>query len=414
MTVETRSGAFGSETIEAGTGIRRDVFYIHGLDPRGPRVYEALLKEGAQKSEERVGRRLTLSPRRKAGQHASRLEIGAEDVKTGRLASIDYVILRWDDLVRKLWTSIEPIDLLRSGFRVFAFILAHRREQLRRFGRQGLSGLGAIIVLPCTILICALIATLGSWAAYALVSALVASLGGGGALQTAFGLATVAGALAGAVAFWRFAAGRTNLLWLLRSLDHQFATAQGERDLGVERTNLFADRFVERWRATDAEEIVVIGHSFGALLLVRMMARALREEPEIGRSGPRVVILTLGQTIPFYNVLGDDAAFREDLRLLGTTDRLTFFDVTSGSDPCSSCRVPILQDLGVPEDEVRIIQREPDFHDMLEPDSFDYIRMHPLDFHFQYLKPSERGFRFDYFELLSRPERLTSAVREAP
>ncbi|ESR25696.1 hypothetical protein [Lutibaculum baratangense] len=395
-----------------GHGVyRRRVLYVHGFDPRGPRVYHGFFREGAGIAAGRFGRTLSVSPRRKAGPHASAWTVEATDEATGQRTVTDYEVLRWDDIVRDLWTARSPLRLILEAFRVLLF--TWRAGILRTHYRPARAGFLAILTPPAIIAAAALAAVLLTLAAYAAISALAGALGAGATTAALAGAAAAGAVLVGVFLLWRVAETRTNLWWLTRCLDYLLGTASGRTDRSVARAEHFAGRLVEAWRSGEDDEILVVGHSLGALHAVRMVAGALRQEEGIGRRGARVALLTLGQTIPFYNMLGEDRAFREDLVLLGTTDRITFFDVTSGSDPGSACRLPMLEGMDVRPEDARVVQREPDFHDILGPETFRHVRARPLEFHFQYLKPSERGTRFDYFEIVTRPAPLRAVVREA-
>ena len=59
-----------------------------------------------------------------------------------------------------------------------------------------------------------------------------------------------------------------------------------------------AQRLVEIARANDADEIVVVGHSGGGVTAPAVVARALELDPELGRHGPRIVLLTPGSLMP--------------------------------------------------------------------------------------------------------------------
>ena len=59
-----------------------------------------------------------------------------------------------------------------------------------------------------------------------------------------------------------------------------------------------AQRLVEIARANAADEIVVVGHSGGGVTAPAVVARALELDPELGRHGPRVVLLTPGSLMP--------------------------------------------------------------------------------------------------------------------
>ncbi len=51
-------------------------------------------------------------------------------------------------------------------------------------------------------------------------------------------------------------------------------------------------------RANEVDEIVVVGHSGGGALAPAVMVRALELDPDVGRRGPPVVLLTLGSIAP--------------------------------------------------------------------------------------------------------------------
>src|ERR1051325_10774072 len=55
-----------------------------------------------------------------------------------------------------------------------------------------------------------------------------------------------------------------------------------------------AHHLVEIAKANAADEIVVVGHSGGGVTAPALLARALQLDPELGRHGPRVVLLTPG------------------------------------------------------------------------------------------------------------------------
>ena len=59
-----------------------------------------------------------------------------------------------------------------------------------------------------------------------------------------------------------------------------------------------AHRLVDIARANAADEIVVVGHSGGGVTAPALVARALELDPELGRHGPRVVLLTPGSLMP--------------------------------------------------------------------------------------------------------------------
>ena len=61
---------------------------------------------------------------------------------------------------------------------------------------------------------------------------------------------------------------------------------RGERADIEARLDRFGDRIVEAIRQTDAQEVLIVGHSTGSILAVDVAARVLAAAPELGHKGP--------------------------------------------------------------------------------------------------------------------------------
>src|SRR5439155_388782 len=59
-----------------------------------------------------------------------------------------------------------------------------------------------------------------------------------------------------------------------------------------------AQRVIAAVRANEADEVIVIGHSGGGAMAPAVIVRALELDPDIGRRGPPLVLLTLGSIAP--------------------------------------------------------------------------------------------------------------------
>jgi hypothetical protein len=60
----------------------------------------------------------------------------------------------------------------------------------------------------------------------------------------------------------------------------------------------FSERLIACVQSSDADEILIVGHSLGATLAVDALAHALATDPELTRRGPKLAFLTIGATIP--------------------------------------------------------------------------------------------------------------------
>src|SRR5262249_46289493 len=137
---------------------------------------------------------------------------------------------------------------------------------------------------------------------------LVLSVGGGGVIAYvaahALGLPVLLAIVIGIAcvvaifALLRPLADRWFVVQINSHWPHLCAFARGERSCFDRLIDACAERLVAAVRADAADEIIVVGHSGGGALAPAVMARALERDPDIGRRGPPLVLLTLGSIAP--------------------------------------------------------------------------------------------------------------------
>lgn len=404
---------------------KRHVFYIHGFDPRGTPVYEGHFRAGLPAASARWSRDMVVVESEDDARARGAWTVTSRGVPSGFRVETHYEMLPWTDIVGRYWFPGRQMRLALESFR-FAWT-TWRCGILKRFHRPAWALYVAILMTPALVVLSLVVGMLAVTAGVGL--ALLAASLASAPQWLAFAAAVVAAGLVVALLLrgWSRLKAWLNVWWVTRFLGYLRGSADGRFERSEERADAFARRMFEVWEKSEVDEILVVGHSLGAIHLVRAGARLLRlmsegesrpenesrREGESGAGGankPKIVLLTLGHTVPLYTLLGGDEAFRHDLAEIATSDRLRLLDVTSGSDPGSSCRIPLVEGIDLYGRSSRVISREPDFHDILEPETFRRIRMRPLEFHFQYLKPSERGHGFDYFELVTRPRPIETSV----
>ncbi|MEM9838702.1 MAG: hypothetical protein AAF830_06045 [Pseudomonadota bacterium] len=380
---------------EEAAVFRRRIFYIHGFDPRGPSPYHRFFTENAEQAGKRWDRSISVSKREKRSAEAIGWTIEAQ-LADGRRTVTDYEVLRWDDTVRTLWSARKPLTLVVNAFLVL-FDYA-RSGFLGDLYKPARASFFSVLTPPLAVTLLVLI-----W--FVLV-AFGSQLGG--SVAAAIGLPSVIGAfvavaigLFGVWFVWKSFSSKTELWWLTRCLDYLRETAHGRATRSEGRSSVFAERLIQAARRQGTDEIVVCGHSLGALHAVRMVTLALSQNTQLGNGGPKVRVIFLGQSIPGYVAYGQDDDFRDRMIHLCTSERISVFDVTSGSDTGSTCRLDLLHRIDA--EGARHKQERPPFHQVLSPETFRAVRSNPRAYHFQYLLPTERGEGFDYFELVTRP-----------
>ena len=165
------------------------------------------------------------------------------------------------------------------------------------------------------------------------------------------------------------------------------------------------------------DELILVGHSSGAIMAVSVMARALRIDPDLGRRGPRVALLTLGQWIPLMGCLPQAQAFRDELRLLGAAPGIDWLDFTAPPDGCCFALTDPLQACGIDRtgalpDRPKLLS--PRFMNMFEPQRYAQLRPDKFRVHFQYLMASDKAVEYDYFAITAGNQSLAERFAHRP
>jgi hypothetical protein len=387
-----------SPAASGGSGVRRrKVLYVHGFDPRGPGPYHRMFAEEAQRQAAVSGWRIDVGPRRNQGAETATWSVQASF--DGQAVQTSYLFLRWDDVVRGLWTQ----DDRKLFVQMWAWLGTLLSSP--HFGRaRRLAGPGILAMLLPPVAVCGFLLVLAAVTAGLGLAGLAIGERLVGAPWAAAGALLGLLPLALAPALWRRIDQAANISWLSRCLTFICDASSGRLAALQARSGRFAQRILAEARAGGVDEVLVVGHSQGASVAVLAMASALRAEPGIGQSGPTLALLTLGQPISLWTLLGGEA-FRSDLKTLAAAAQVAWLDVTSPSDGASACRMSPLIDIegAAPQ---RVMRRSPRFHAILEAARFKTIRRRPFDYHFQYLKASDTPRAFDFFRLTCGPEPL--------
>lgn len=374
---------------------RRRVFYIHGFDPRGPGPYHALYQENAARAAALSGRPVEAGARRRRDAIAAEWPVtagaGDDRVETA------YEFLRWDDLVRARWSKNELTLLGELAAWSAAWLRVGFYPRARRDAKAlWLAMLSTPVVVALFLLSAIVVVSLLGFAAGALAHAV--------GLPFWVGAVPAVASLLLAPMLWRKLEAALNVCWLSRCFTYMLGKAEGPRDDLEARDAAFAARIAEAAGNPAIDEVLVVGHSLGALHAVSSLARLLRADPDFGADG-RVALLTLGQPVGIFTALPQVDWFRDDLSVLAGAPQIPWVDVTSPSDPASACSIDIFHDVEA-SSAGRIRSASPRFHVYLTPDAFKAIRRDPISFHFQYLRAADLPGGFDYFALTAGPDRL--------
>lgn len=376
---------------------KRCVFYLSGFDPTGASRYHALYRDEARKQSEVSGVQMDVGPRQKTPQGNAFWQVSAQTPDGVVVTHFEF--LRWDDIVRRHW----PKNLAGLLLDVVATTWLNVRTGAA-WRMLKLAWPPVVAMLAAFVVVCGLL--LGTPLLAALVFGAVAPAGGPWAALAAGGVACVLWVQCG-----RMLEKKYSLLWLMRSYAFTAQQAQGKVPQLDVRLDLHASTVLRRVAAAQDDEVLLVGHSSGAMMAVSVLARVLRCTPlpspasagsEGNEGGPVVSLLTLGQCMPMLACLPQANGFRDDLQVLAGAQELDWVDFTAPPDGCCFALVDPLVACGL-DGAARLPDRpkllSPKFADMFDAPDYRALRGDRFRVHFQYLMASKKPVAYDYFAI---------------
>jgi hypothetical protein len=182
---------------------------------------------------------------------------------------------------------------------------------------------------------------------------------------------------------------------------------RGQRPDLDARIDSFADVIAARARDTSIDEVVVLGHSLGASLVLDSVARALARDPELGKHGPAFSILTVGSTIPKFSLHPRGGDLRAKMARVAAEPSILWGEYQARDDfisfykfdPVSQSRV----DTGKERADLKPIIKVVAIPNMIEKRTMLRFRLRFLRLHYQFVMANERRSHYDYFMLICGP-----------
>jgi pimeloyl-ACP methyl ester carboxylesterase len=166
-----------------------------------------------------------------------------------------------------------------------------------------------------------------------------------------------------------------------------------------------ARRLSDVARANEADEIVVVGHSGGGVTAPAVVARALELDPDVGRRGPPVVLLTPGSLMPGIGLHPGAVKVRAVIERIAVEPSILWIDVQArrdalnffGFDPVAGIGI----DVGTKRCNPYIWQAR--FRDMLRPDRYHAVRWKLFRMHYQFIMANDMRAPYEYLMLVCGP-----------
>jgi pimeloyl-ACP methyl ester carboxylesterase len=200
----------------------------------------------------------------------------------------------------------------------------------------------------------------------------------------------------------KYTENSTYVLYLLSDWIWTWEFSHRQRPEWDQRIDRFAQHLVEVARSSEADEIVIVGHSSGSFLGTELLARALKLDPALGRHGPRIVLLTIGGNFPIVGFHAAAQDFRDHLRQLAVEPSIDWIDCQARKDVMNFYQFDPIKGHGI---DVGSAGRNPiivpvRFRDIVKPDHYESFRWQFFRVHFQFVMANERPNAYDFFMIV--------------
>jgi hypothetical protein len=367
---------------------KRKVFYVMGFDPRGTNFYHTQLKREARISERRGFSTLRVGQLDAISMHGD--ECQCQSSLNGHNLEISYEFLSITDIV----TNYFNLPLAQRIFQ--AIRLFYQGIMSGFFVKQFLHAptFALFTLYPFVMLALGLV--------FGVLAGIVANeVSNNLIVATAIFLLTLIGSMGLLIRN----ENRFYVFYLLGDFLFSCTAITTTQATLQDRLDSFATHIANILReSNEDEEILIVGHSSGALLAIQVAASIIRlSPPEPVR---RFSLLTLGNQASLVYFQGTDR-FRNDITQLVDAAELTWHDVFAPQDVISSGRFDLIKHLK------QVRPESSGYHlssarlkEALTPTTYRKIRHSFLKLHMQYLRASETGHGFNYFSMLESPSRL--------
>ncbi|QDV22157.1 alpha/beta hydrolase fold domain-containing protein [Aureliella helgolandensis] len=227
--------------------------------------------------------------------------------------------------------------------------------------------------------------------------------------RLAFPGATACGVLAAVALLWgllQYSGQRWFVTHLMDLWSFSLQYLRDRRPEVQQHVDRFAEAIVDQARTGDEDEIVLVGHSAGGTLILDIAARALELFPELGQSGPRVIILTLGSIALNVGLHPAAKTFRRKVQSLVDAPSLEWIECQAHvdivnfyrTDPVAAMKLHSTRPGQFPEVHIVRIRKT------VSPEFYKRYRYSLFRFHYQFIMANTTRYPYDFFMMCCGPE----------
>ncbi len=204
----------------------------------------------------------------------------------------------------------------------------------------------------------------------------------------------------------------TNHLMDLWSFSRNFM--RGYRPDAEALMKRFAEKIDRRVAEGHYDEVIIIGHSTGGMLMLDVAARCLAADKSFSRRARKVALLTLGSTALKSGYHPAAIKFRQDVQKLVDDPALEWFEVQCLTDVINFYKTdPVAEmKLARPAGRDFPIVRQVRIKDMLQPEIYRRVKRNLFRVHYQYVFGNTKAYWYDFFQICCGPVSLSERIKD--
>ncbi|MGO4571534.1 hypothetical protein [Microvirga sp. 2TAF3] len=165
-------------------------------------------------------------------------------------------------------------------------------------------------------------------------------------------------------------------------------------------------------KESEADEILIIGHSLGAVLAIDLLDRALQLNPDLGKTRPRIALASVGSSLLKIGLHRGAERFRAAVGRVASASQIFWAEYQALTDVMNFYKTNPVTAMGL-QVPGRPIVRVERIRKMVQPARYRRMRRNFFKVHCQFVNGNDQRAAYDYFMLLCGPLSVERQVRYA-
>jgi hypothetical protein len=169
-----------------------------------------------------------------------------------------------------------------------------------------------------------------------------------------------------------------------------------------QRLDRLAEEVIAAARDSDADELLIVGHSLGAVIAFDFLDRALSRDPAFAASDLPITFLTIGSSVLKIGLHRGATRFRAAVERVARSPGIFWGDYQSRVDVMNFYNTDPMAEMSLPTENGPVV-RPVEFGQMLEHATYRRIRRRLYRLHCQFISGNDKRALYDYFMLVCGP-----------